>query len=141
MEKITFVNENAPYVSAENLNQMQTNVENAINGIVESGSNANGRWIKWADGTMIVTQLYERTYESKIPTGSLYWGAIENILDYPVSFTQLHSVSITAKDNNLVSAMPYDTPSNKPASSIYLYSSIELTGTLPINVIAIGRWK
>jgi hypothetical protein len=30
MQKITFVNENAPYVSAENLNQMQTNVENEI---------------------------------------------------------------------------------------------------------------
>lgn len=141
MEKITFVNENAPYVSAENLNQMQDNVESAINGIIETGSNNNGRWIKWADGTMIVTQFYERTYESKIATGALYWGAIESILDYPVSFTELHSVSITAKDNNLVSAMPYYSPTNKPAGTIYVYSARELTGTLPINVIAIGRWK
>lgn len=141
MEKITFVNENAPYVSAENLNQMQTNVENAINEIIETGSNSNGRWIKWADGTMIVTQLYERTYESRIVTGSLYWGAIEDILDYPVSFTELHSVSITAKDNNLVSTMPYGSATNKPAMIIYLYSAGELSGTLPINVIAIGRWK
>jgi hypothetical protein len=31
MQKITFVNESEPYLSAENLNQMQDNVENAIN--------------------------------------------------------------------------------------------------------------
>jgi hypothetical protein len=59
MEKITFVNENAPYVSAENLNQMQTNVENAINGVVESGSNTNGEWIKYADGTMECTKVIQ----------------------------------------------------------------------------------
>ena len=29
---------------------------NYINSIVESGSNANGSWIKLADGTMIVLQ-------------------------------------------------------------------------------------
>ena len=31
MEKITFVNNSEPYLSAENLNQLQTNIENAIN--------------------------------------------------------------------------------------------------------------
>lgn len=34
MEKINFVNNSTPYLSAENLNQMQSNVENAINGVV-----------------------------------------------------------------------------------------------------------
>lgn len=27
--------------------------------IIESGENANGRWVKWADGTMICTHTYE----------------------------------------------------------------------------------
>lgn len=34
MEKITFVNNDAPYLSAENLNQLQNNVEEAIDGVV-----------------------------------------------------------------------------------------------------------
>ena len=33
MKKITFVNNSEPYLSAENLNQMQENVENAISGV------------------------------------------------------------------------------------------------------------
>lgn len=32
MKKINFVNNDAPYLSAENLNQMQDNIEEAING-------------------------------------------------------------------------------------------------------------
>lgn len=42
MEKINFVNGQSPYISATNLNNLQDNVENAINGIIESGSNENG---------------------------------------------------------------------------------------------------
>lgn len=34
MKKINFVNNDAPYLSAENLNQMQDNIEEAINGVV-----------------------------------------------------------------------------------------------------------
>ena len=45
MEKINFVNNSEPYLSAENLNQLQTNIENAINGFVlyenESGTTEN----------------------------------------------------------------------------------------------------
>lgn len=42
MEKINFVNDSEPYLSAENLNKMQSNIETAINGVVlyenETGS-------------------------------------------------------------------------------------------------------
>ncbi len=38
MEKINFVNNQAPAISASNLNQLQANVEGAINGVVESGT-------------------------------------------------------------------------------------------------------
>ena len=47
MDKINFVNKGQPAINDTNLNQMQTNIENAINAIiVESGSNANGSYIK-----------------------------------------------------------------------------------------------
>lgn len=58
MNKINFVNGQAPYINGTNPNKMQDNIENAINEIVESGSNDNGNWIKYADGTMIVTQKF-----------------------------------------------------------------------------------
>lgn len=40
-------------LKAFNLNKMQDNIEEAINGVVESGSNANGSWVKFSDGTMM----------------------------------------------------------------------------------------
>lgn len=52
MEKINFINNQAPAINATNLNKLQDNVENAIRGVVESGSNANGSWVKYDDGRM-----------------------------------------------------------------------------------------
>lgn len=46
MEKITFVNNSEPYLSAENLNQLQTNIENAIN----EKTNLNFKFLKTSSG-------------------------------------------------------------------------------------------
>lgn len=49
-----------------------TNLVGAINSIVESGSNANGSYIKYADGTMICTKLVTATTRISTAFGSLY---------------------------------------------------------------------
>ena len=41
MEKINFINNQTP-ASATTMNTFQNNIENAINGVIESGSNTNG---------------------------------------------------------------------------------------------------
>lgn len=40
-------------INAENLNHNFNELNTLITEIVESGENENGRWIKWADGTLI----------------------------------------------------------------------------------------
>lgn len=52
MDKINFINNNEPYLSAENLNQMQDNIEDGINKITEIGENDNGVYIKHANGIL-----------------------------------------------------------------------------------------
>ena len=44
MEKIEFKNNEEPYLSAENLNQMQDNIEKSVDGVVlyENASGSNG---------------------------------------------------------------------------------------------------
>ena len=58
-----------------NLTQLNTtnknNLVSAINSVVESGSNENGNWIKYADGTMICT----KTISIITPITST-WGAL-----------------------------------------------------------------
>lgn len=41
MEKINFVNNSEPYLSAENLNQMQENIENTISNVTSESSIGN----------------------------------------------------------------------------------------------------
>ena len=67
---------------------------NYINSIVESGSNENGSWIKWADGTMIchkrqafnnvaITTAWGTLYESaKLELGDLPQPFVGNYPDF-----------------------------------------------------------
>lgn len=52
MDKISFEN-GVTRASAETMNGLQDNVERAIEGVVESGSNENGSWLKFGNGVMI----------------------------------------------------------------------------------------
>lgn len=150
MEKINFVNlpsTNTP-MNAENLNQMQDNVENAINGIIESGSNENGSWIKWADGTMIITQEFSRTVSINVQSGVMYYCSLHDIPAYPVSFTKVDSTNVTVYNNNILTANPYCNSKtsgshlNQCCTRILVYAPEILPDeTILFNVIAIGRWK
>ena len=62
MEKITFVNNSEPYLSAENLNQLQTNIENAIR---ETYSTTEVKTNKmWVDGKSIYSKAIPITMQS-----------------------------------------------------------------------------
>jgi hypothetical protein len=54
--------------------------------VIESGSNANGRYIKWADGTLICT--HEKTYPSGPVTalGAMFITNGDDIWTYPLPF-------------------------------------------------------
>ena len=45
MEKINFVNNSEPYLSAENLNQMQSNIEDAIKDVYSTEETIIGTWL------------------------------------------------------------------------------------------------
>jgi len=95
-------------------------------GIIESGSNSNGRWIKFRDGTMICWHQ----------TGILGSGQV-GVIPYPTLFLLNSTVCLS------VSPVPYNA---------WLYSVVGFGGwggytintSGPGNaaqIIAIGRWK
>ena len=144
MQKITFVNENAPYVSAENLNQMQTNVENAINGIVESGSNENGTWIKWANGTLIcrITDFLTTNKDEGGYFQYANWtypvafvGEIPTITATPKHWTaRITSIQVNPTLNNCDVLQHFMNNNVNPPQLVNVDAS-------PVCVTAIGRWK
>lgn len=143
MEKINFVNGQSPYISATNLNNLQNNVENAINGIIESGSNANGNYIKYADGTMICTKSVIASTKIENPWGNLFESSQLDLGNFPVSFieTPVLSVNKTIGRGSWLELVEGTT--NSAIGNTYLVSAVSNTATtnITINIIAIGKWK
>jgi hypothetical protein len=142
MEKIQFKNNEAPYLSAENLNQMQDNIEEAINGIIESGSNDNGSYIKYEDGTMICHTRKTITIAVNNAWGSLYASEVIAALTYPVPFIKTPTISFGVESAISVWAMCAEPGNNIRTPKFYLVSGV--TNNLAyfdIEYIAIGKWK
>lgn len=145
MQKINFndlPDTNTP-INSSNLNQLQTNVENAINGIVESGSNDNGSYIKYADGTMI--QRGNVLAPADVGYADLtyplpFYGAKDDI-----TLTSNHvyvggtTYGGTAQILNITVVQKVDLTSGY----IYSYLTSGSIASYPrnINWVAIGRWK
>ena len=115
---------------------------NYVNGIVESGSNENGNWVKFIDGTMICYQSFtcNVNYSTKYGTG--YYAEITNeIKSFPVSFIETPKVSIGLATNYGIGCALRDTNSEKCATNIFVYTFASRTDTITLNIIAIGKWK
>ena len=145
MEKINFINNQAPALNATNLNQLQTNIENAINSVVESGSNNNGSWIKYSDGTMICRKSVQFT-DVAVDNS---WGGlfISNDISCGLFAQEFVGIPDISRDLKYVNEKCWLLPSsytsvdynNAGAITLVKISSSTISGT--ISIIAIGKWK
>lgn len=112
------------------------------NPVVESGSNSNGRWTKWMDGTMICYKHID--FGSVVITtawGSFYETASDySCGDYPQAFVETPCISIMPINTCFVEKRGNTTATSwgsfwacRPAQ----YESFSLV----VDCIAIGRWK
>lgn len=109
-----------------------SSIVGAINSIVESGSNANGDYIKYADGTMIC------------------WGAKQTgTITFAETFisTPKMIVSVNNAQNNFMHVAQGSASSGSAGALVATYQSIGSTNawaidnSVYINYIAIGKWK
>ena len=117
---------------------------NYINSIVESGSNANGSWIKWADGTMMCIKKVKFT-NIVINTvwGSVYETAnVVNFGNYAQEFIEIPNVSITLADGSTCFCESFSERTKTSIGNTWLWKpAVEAGGTMTFDVIAIGKWK
>ena len=174
MEKINFINNSTPALNATNLNKLQDNVEDAIqdledsesakikttettsntdtyscnyiNSIVESGSNANGTYIKYIDGTMICAR---KITLSSVPVNST-WGSWYYYYDNTTYSFVNEFISTPILQKTLVAPTPAGAllgdygDSNVTTSGfrgITLIRPTSNTVTADIYITAIGKWK
>lgn len=142
MNKIKF--ENLPSkktpLSAEILNTMQDNIEKAIGKIIESGSNSNGEYIKFSDGTMI---CIKRKAVGSTPIrnawGSFYESAKLDIGDYAQPFIIEPKTFVMPVNTFFV-----ERSSDSSATSFGSFYAIRPVASdiyVTVDCLAIGKWK
>ena len=141
MEKINFINNQAPALNATNLNQLQTNIENAINSVVESGSNDNGSWIKYSDGTMICTKKVSGKIDMTTAWYTLYTGEF-NLGSSPQTFISAPFVNYSMVGEYAFVTGTTKKPTTTSLGNVMLVRPSSLTNMpYEIDIIAIGKWK
>ena len=145
MNKIDFVNNGQPAINDTNLNQMQTNIENAINGIVESGSNANGNYIKFADGTMICTKKVTGTAEITEQYYNYFYHTGDNdyfdLGNYAQEFIAVPVLNVTFYGGNAQWIGSMSDVGTLHIAKLHLIAPNSKSAGAYYNVIAIGKWK
>ena len=104
------------------------------------GSNANGNWTKFPNGTLICRNTVTIIdYSPSSPQGALYRGSQEELATYPMPFVSSPQVATSV-------GFHLDVSVNVIGSSItslegLLMSTDSGTYTRNFSYIAIGRWK
>lgn len=104
----------------------------------EYGSNANGSYVKLADGTMICTG--KKTYPSTAfaPTNNVYYAVLSAIV-FPAEFLAAPIVTASIEMGN-IGAMQVSAITTTQFDSIVL-SDTSTARTPIVRYIAIGRWR
>ena len=112
--------------------------------VQESGSNSNGNYIKFSDGTMICTldiKVTDQAIGSKYGNSALYYG--NRTWTFPVAFSELPVVSCGCFRWGTGGSWGTAVPNNKNNAVLRGYDFYERSsGTVTyIQAIAIGKWK
>jgi photosystem II stability/assembly factor-like uncharacterized protein len=110
-------------------------------GIVESGSNSNGSWIKFADGTMECWGLTGQIMTTTGWGGGLYYSAYV-YFNLPATFIEDPLIVGNCVNDSGNYHLSVDFPEVHPSSFVVLMFSPYLGGsTCAVSWHAIGRWK
>jgi len=105
--------------------------------IIEKGSNANGQWTKWADGTMITQFRLGASFNITNAFGSLFYANIGSI-SYPQTFVDVPSCSITSAGYGWISRT---VGSISGTGSSIIVNPLSVSGAVTVlEIIAVGRW-
>ncbi|KAA9239978.1 MULTISPECIES: DUF859 family phage minor structural protein [Aerococcus] len=101
---------------------------------VQSGSNANGNWVRFPDGTQIC-------YKFGLSLASGWTDYKAAIWTYPVAFSSLPVITGTVHDNQYTDMTISNVSKNTGQIQIRSRNNDYGTGNVLISAMAIGRWK
>jgi hypothetical protein len=106
--------------------------------VIERGSNANGEYVRFADGTQICWQRTNFSADSTTAVGNMYSWASGQVWTFPAVFASNPNVSATGINYGGTSWGSVSTPTTT-AVAVFCLSAIPLTNRA-IRCVAVGRW-
>lgn len=110
--------------------------------IVESGSNNDGKWIKYSDGRLITMHKVTRNLARTATWGNMYESTTQADLgNYPMAFKDIPFVYVTLHETDAsLEAVQFSSANNAGKVYILAPTSSE-SADYVFHVLAIGRWK
>ena len=118
-------------------------VINMGSGCEESGSNANGRYIKYSDGTLICYGTDSASYAITNAAGSV-WFSGSQTKTFAHAFVSAPQVSVRASNDGASSISWTGVGNQATTSTNFLFAYLSATShttTMTSDFIAIGQWK
>ena len=111
--------------------------------VVGYGSNSNGEWIRFYDGTQICTKTFRQVCESFPTWGNVFESYRFGMGNWAISFTSKPKISCQAVQSEFACWVENCTGvSSSSCGSLALGRATNaLNVTAEIDIIAIGRWK
>lgn len=120
-------------------------------GIYESGNNSKGRWIKFSDGTMIVTQTkIQQDVHTYVADGTIFRGNLGTLPDFPVTFIEAPIINLTltnafklllaGQEGKTTTKRAFDHEGSPAVIGVHGATNFHVENVV-INLIAIGKWK
>jgi hypothetical protein len=117
--------------------------QNYINnnvGVVDSGSNTNGSYVKYADGTMICSNRVSFTRDITSEYEGMYFNSTGTIT-FPQEFISAPFLTITLEQNGSLLGVNSISRTTTGFGSYVWKSQAKSNVTFYLHYIAIGRWK
>ena len=113
--------------------------------IIERGDNANGEYIRWADGTQICTRTVTLTFSATTATGAFYFARFDGYT-YPAAFIDIPQLFLGFSDLGTTNrgGIPVQSGDASPTqtSDFYIFKQIKVTNYSGLfHYLAIGHWK
>lgn len=133
--------------NVEKIPTIETNVNELnekVDSIIESGSNENGNYIKYSDGTMICYGHVDKKLSGMAAWGSLYNLDMTDVLSYPQNFITLPIVNMNIISDGAGSVAGWIANITTTNDGITKATFVRPTTSLyeiRMAYIAIGKWK
>lgn len=109
--------------------------------IVDSGSNTNGEYIKYADGTMVCTKKVSFNNTFTTAWGSMYTTDAISLGSWASAFTVVPTVNASIMSNYSAFIQSINDCTTTQVGTTYLARPVNTNAQGTISIIAIGKWK